>query len=392
MKVAGLFAGIGGIELGFHRHGFETGMLCEIDPHAIAVLEERFPGVPIQRDIRELAKLPKGIEVLTAGFPCQDLSQAGNTKGISGDRSGLVSHVFRLIERSRTPWVVVENVSFMLRLDRGSAMRVLADSFEQLGYRWAYRVLDSRAFGLPQRRERVYFVASLTDDPATLLFSEDAGPREPKNHEGKACGFYWTEGLRGLGWGIDCVPTLKGGSTVGIPSPPAIWMTDGGIVTPDIRDAERMQGFDADWTQPAESVGRPGHRWKLVGNAVTVDAAAWVAERIADKSESIAHVATKLPKSAPWPDAAFGGPGGRFSVSVSRFPVARERPDLEAFLTYPARPLSARATRGFLSRLERSSLRYPPEFASALDYHLMRLESYVGAQPRLPGIGVRDAA
>ena len=99
-----------------------------------------------------------------------------------------------------------------------------------------------------------------------------------------ACGFYWTEGIRGLGWAVDAVPTLKGGSTIGIPSPPAMVFPLGLVGKPDVRDAERMQGFVADWTQPAESVVRAGHRWHLVGNAVTVDVATWIGERLADRA------------------------------------------------------------------------------------------------------------
>lgn len=392
MKVAGLFAGIGGIELGFQRAGFEAAMFCEIDPNAIAVLRTHFPDVPIAEDVCAIDALPEDIDVLTAGFPCQDLSQAGRTKGIRGKRSGLVREVFRLLEQRRVPWVVIENVSFMLRLDGGSAMRLIADNFERLGYRWAYRVVDSRAFGLPQRRERVYFVASTECDPATLLFSDDVGSKEPTEYKGHACGFYWTEGSRGLGWAIDSVPTLKGGSTIGIPSPPAIWIPETGIVTPDIRDAERMQGFDPDWTQPAERAAKRGSRWRLVGNAVTVDAAAWVAGTIRGSGVLRPPIAARIPRKGGWPRAGFGGPDGRHAVDVSMWPVAKSRRSLVDFLAYPTQPLSARAARGFMSRLFASTLRYPEEFRRALENHLLALEQYPFAQQRLEGVAVREAA
>ena len=68
-----------------------------------------------------------------------------------------------------------------------------------------------------------------------------------------------------MGWAVDAIPTLKGGSTIGIPSAPAIWLPDGRIITPEIRDAERLQGFAEDWTNPAIAVTKPGYRWKLVG-------------------------------------------------------------------------------------------------------------------------------
>ena len=253
LTVAGLFAGIGGIEVGFHRAGHETELLCEIDPGASNVLRHRFPDVPLATDIRAIKGLPN-VDIVAAGFPCQDLSQAGRTAGIGGTQSSLVGEVFRLLDsRKRGPkWLVLENVSFMLQLDRGRAMRYLADELEVRGYSWAYRVVDTRAFGLPQRRQRVILIASKTEDPRTVLFADDAEPFEPGFSPNRWCGFYWTEGSRGLGWAVDAVPTLKGGSTIGIPSPPAIWKPKTGeIVTPGISDAERLQGFDADWTLPA---------------------------------------------------------------------------------------------------------------------------------------------
>ena len=105
LRVAGLFAGVGGLELGLTRAGHETGLLCEIDAGARAVLAARFPDIPCAPDVRELKTLPKGTELLVGGFPCQDLSQAGKTAGIEGSRSGLVGEVFRL-PPSMADWAV----------------------------------------------------------------------------------------------------------------------------------------------------------------------------------------------------------------------------------------------------------------------------------------------
>lgn len=110
----------------------------------------------------------------------------------------------------------------MLQLERGKAMRYLVDELEARGYSWAYRVVDTRAFGLPQRRQRVILLASRTEDARDVLFADDAAPVNTPFSPDLWCGFFWTEGLRGLGWAVDAVPTLKGGSTIGIPSPPAI--------------------------------------------------------------------------------------------------------------------------------------------------------------------------
>jgi DNA (cytosine-5)-methyltransferase 1 len=370
MKVAGLFAGIGGLELGLHQAGHETVVFSENWAPAASVLGRQFPGVPNEGDVANLEALPADVELVTAGFPCQDLSQAGRTAGINGRKSGLVEHVFRLIDRSRPKWILLENVSFMLRLDQGSAMARLVSEFEKRGYRWAYRVVNSLAF-LPQRRERVFFLASIDDDPADVLLVDDTTPINTETRlNTHAHGFYWTEGTRGLGWGPDCVPTLKNGSTVGIPSPPAILLTNGEIVTPDIRDAERLQGFRADWTKQAETAGRASLRWALVGNAVTKPVAAWVGRRLHkpgayDRSRDGAALATY-----PWPRAARFDGVHRREVQISEFPHWRKRKPLQEFLIYKPTLLSPRATAGFLSRIEKSSLRFVPGFKEKVRAHL----------------------
>ncbi len=372
-RVAGLFAGIGGIELGLSKAGHETTVLCENDPSAMAVLKARFPGIPLVQDIRELDKLPKGTDLLAAGFPCQDLSQAGATRGIEGGRSGLVTEVFRLLETHDVPWVLLENVPFMLRLGRGAAMNYIVEQLERLGYRWAYRVVDAHAFGLPQRRERVYLLASRAADPAPLLFKGDRSATDGVDYSGRACGFYWTEGTRGLGWAVGAVPTLKGGSTIGIPSPPAIWLPDGRIVTPDLRDAERLQGFRADWTRPAEEVGRKSFRWKLVGNAVSVPVAKWIGERLSNADSPGQWDEHDGAKSGAWPVAAYSKEGRTYRVNVSKWPVNRKQQDILDFLRYEPKELSLRATTGFEKRLSSSTLRAPQEFRVALKHHIKRM-------------------
>jgi DNA (cytosine-5)-methyltransferase 1 len=369
-RTVGLFAGVGGLELGLQKAGHETSLLCEIEPSARAVLAKRFPGVPVHDDVCTLKSLPKGTELLVAGFPCQDLSQAGQTRGIEGSRSGLVGEVFRLVRKQRVPWLVLENVPFMLQLAGGEALEVIVAALEDLGYRWAYRVVDTRAFGLPQRRRRVIMVASLEEDPRTVLFGQDAGAPEEGPFAGKACGFYWTEGVRGLGWAIDAVPTLKGGSTVGVPSPPAIWMPDGRIVTPDLRDAERLQGFLADWTKPAEAVVRASFRWKLVGNAVSVPVAKWLGDSLAKPRAFSLEGVRDLTHEKAWPTNAWNVGAGRFTADMSEYPVQRIRKSLESFLREEPKLLSPKATAGFLARMEKGNLRFPPGFMAALRAHL----------------------
>jgi DNA (cytosine-5)-methyltransferase 1 len=374
LKVAGLFAGIGGIEQGLRLAGHESILLCEIDPNAQRVLETHFPDTPVVPDVRKLRNLPD-VDVVAAGFPCQDLSQAGRTAGITGRNSGLVTEVFRIIARSASPrWLLLENVPFMLQLDRGRAMRVLVNQLEHMGFTWAYRIVDTRAFGLPQRRLRVVMVASRTEDPRAVLFEGDEKEPLAQDPHEVACGFYWTEGLRGLGWAVDAVPTLKGGSTVGIPSPPAIRLaTTRRVVTPDIRDAERLQGFPADWTRVGSDAPKAGIRWKLVGNAVSVPVARWIGERLSNPTEYDHSTDRPLNGREPWPKAAWGRSGRSFSVERSSWPVREEYQSLEPFLRYPPVPLSARATAGFLARAEMSNLRFLPSFLRDVRLHLRQI-------------------
>jgi len=374
--VAGLFAGIGGLEQGLKAAGGKAALLCEYWPPAMAVLQDQFRDVPLHPDIRTLGSLPE-VDVVTAGFPCTDLSQAGRTAGIHGTASGLVKQLFKLLKGANPRWVVIENVRNMLVLDSGRAMSFLAAELEELHYHWAYRLVDSRFTGVPQRRQRVILVASKDEDPSRVLFADDAGDlseaTDPR-FEDDAFGFYWTEGNTGLGWARDAVPTLKGGSGLGIPSSPAIWIpadpTGRAIVTPSIEHAERMQGFPAGWTKAALEVGKPGQRWKLVGNAVTVDVAKWLGYRLVQPGEFDTARGTLLKESDKWPNAAWGYSGSRWSAPMSLWPEHRRYQHLLNLLDREnLTPLSYKATAGFHSRIERSSLRTREGFKLAIKEH-----------------------
>ena len=370
-----LFSGIAGIELGLSAAGAASAIsVCERWEPARAVLRAHFPDIPIDDDVTTLVNL-HGAQLVTAGFPCTDLSQAGLTRGLEGLHSGLVLTVLKLIQQDRPDWVLLENVPNMLHLGRGHAMARIVEELEAAGYQWAYRVLDSRFTGLAQRRRRVILLASRDQDPAPLLLSEDAGPPEP-GPQATAFGFSWTEGNRGLGWAEGAVPTLKGGTTVRVPSPPGVWLplADAGhqIVRPSIEAAEVLQGFEPGWTAAAPE----RDRWKLVGNAVSTRVAEWVGQQLVRRDSPVAAVWSEelLPDDAPWPVAARGGDGKRWRAMVSEFPrlpAPGMQQDLATVLTtHGSEPLSYRATKGFRDRLVRSRLRYRDDFRQALDNHI----------------------
>ena len=194
----------------------------------------------------------------------------------------------------------------------------------------------------------------------------------------KFAGFYWTEGNRGLGWSEEAVPPLKGGSSLSIPSPPAIWdITNGTFVTPTIQSAERLQGFEPNWTLAVgdESRNAVGRRWRQVGNAVSVNVARWLGERLQNPSTLSAErtLASDLKRS----NAGWGGPirEPQYFSKVHEGPVASLRFKLGEFGDLLTQPLSERAAVGFLTRYLGGSLRRNPEFAESLARYCDRLTS-----------------
>jgi DNA (cytosine-5)-methyltransferase 1 len=384
--VTGLFAGIGGFELGLAAAGHSTSLFCESDPDAIAVLSARFPGIPFARDVRATDELIERISptsnLLTAGFPCTDLSQAGKTQGFEGGRSGLIRDVIRLLEKRPFEDVLIENVPNWRLLHRGAYFGEVLQALEGLGYRWAYRVIDARAFGLPQRRLRLFVHACLSGDPRRVLCAGNVDPVERSAPlEESAHGFYWTEGARGLGWGENCVPTLKGGSTLGIPAPPAVIKTDLTIVTPSLETAEDLQGFARGWTALHERPKLVGggrfnsrRRWLMIGNAVNVRVSAWLGDGLRHSVGADMQTGDLLAAGAPWPSAGWFDGSDRRSLNLSTWPLANPTDDLEAKLDEGAKLLSLRATSGFYSRLRSSSLRRASEFDAALENHIRRME------------------
>lgn len=157
MTHASLFSGVGGFDLGFELAGIETVAQCEIDDHACRVLEHHWPEVTRYHDITKLdGRDLRGVDVITGGFPCQDLSVAGKRRGLAGDRSGLFYELARVVEEARPRLLVWENVPGLLSQDRGGAMREVVGELARIGYFGAWRVLDSQFHGVPQRRRRVF--------------------------------------------------------------------------------------------------------------------------------------------------------------------------------------------------------------------------------------------
>ena len=164
MKVLDLFSGIGGFALGLEAAGFETVAFCEIDPYAQKVLKKKWPGVPIYEDVRRITAdrlVSDGIrvDVITGGFPCQDISTAGRQAGIDGERSGLWAECARLLGEIRPSYAIFENVTNLLNGDGGDWFKRVLWDISSVGYDAEWHCIPASAIGAHHHRDRVWIVA-----------------------------------------------------------------------------------------------------------------------------------------------------------------------------------------------------------------------------------------
>ncbi len=190
MRVGSLFSGVGGFDLGFEQAGHEIVWQVEFDEDCQAVLRRRFPQTAIKSDINAYAygraknRQKHGlvldpVDIVVGGFPCQDVSIAGQRRGLSGSRSGLFFAFMRLLKvlRPMPQIVILENVPGLLTSHGGRDFHAVLAALAERGFRRAYRILDSQYFGLAQRRKRVFIVGCARTsgiDPREILF-ESAG-------------------------------------------------------------------------------------------------------------------------------------------------------------------------------------------------------------------------
>ena len=161
LTVGSLFAGIGGIELGFEQAGFRTLWSNEIDKDACITYSYNFPNVKLyEEDIRKLdvSKL-EYVDVLTAGFPCQPFSVCGNKKGFDDERGNLFFEIMRIVDTIQPPIVFLENVANLTEHDNGRTFNIIHNELISRDYFIRYLVADACDYGVPQHRTRTYIVA-----------------------------------------------------------------------------------------------------------------------------------------------------------------------------------------------------------------------------------------
>lgn len=284
------FAGIGGFDLGFENAGFEISYICEINDYCNKVLDMHWPDVARGQDINEVspADIPQA-EVWCGGFPCQDISVARGSLsrlGLNGARSGLFYRFAELIEAKKPEVVLIENVGGLFNSNKGHDLLVVLKTMSELGYAVAWRLLNSRYFGVPQSRPRVYICCWKKSPSAVLRCMFNPLPNATLEGERKA---FLTESTPAGKY--PRVPTVgyclaaTSGRHTGTDWSRTYATCDDGVRRLTPIECERLQGFPDDWTKtsngydPEES---DSLRYAAIGNAVSVPVVEAIAKRIAD--------------------------------------------------------------------------------------------------------------
>jgi DNA (cytosine-5)-methyltransferase 1 len=277
MRYGSVCSGIEAATVAWHPLGWEPQWFSEIAPFPCKVLAHHYPNVPNLGDMTRLFDnetfRDSTIDVLVGGTPCQSFSTAGLRKGLADPRGNLALVYLRIVDEKRPRWVIWENVPGVLSSNGGRDFGSFLGALGQLGYGFAYRVLDAQYFGVPQRRRRVFVVGYIGDwrPPAAVLFERKSnggycGPL-PEGKAGDTAARSWWDGSQ-------VAPTLRAwdGKHPAMPcNLPAV--ADAGNLrwlTPV--EAERLQGFPDDYT----ALGSESKRITALGNSMAVPAIRWL--------------------------------------------------------------------------------------------------------------------
>ena len=267
VRVFSMFSGIGGFELGIEQSDINTELVgyAEIDKYAISIFEKQFTGVTNYGDATAItaSNLPD-FDLLVGGFPCQAFSIAGNRQGFNDTRGTLFFDIARICAEKRPRYLVLENVKGLLSHDGGQTfqriLRVLAD----LGYRVEWQVLNSKNFGVPQNRERVFIVGYLGERSGQEIFplttySQSASVvalQQLNKAESQGNRIYDSSGLA----------TTLASQAGGLGAKTGLYQIDTQVRRLTPTECERLQGFPDGWTAGLSDT----QRYKTLGNAVTV--------------------------------------------------------------------------------------------------------------------------
>ena len=214
MKYLSVCAGIEAATCAWHHMGWEPVAFSEIEKFPSAVLAHHYPNVPNWGDMTKFKEWPDAnLDVLVGGTPCQSFSVAGLRKGLDDPRGNLMLTYLAIAQRYRPKWLVWENVPGVLSSEGGRDFAALLRGLDELGYGWAYRVLDAQYFGVAQRRRRVFVVGHLGDwhRAAAVLFERHSlsGHPAPSRQARKGTAGGVAPSATAGGWPADVSPTLN---------------------------------------------------------------------------------------------------------------------------------------------------------------------------------------
>ena len=310
MNYGSVCSGIEAASQAWHTLGWKPSFLSEIDEFPRAVLHHHYPDVPIHGDFTTIEEDQyESIDLLVGGTPCQSFSIAGLRGGLSDDRGNLALEYLRLADRLSARWLVWENVPGVLSSSGGRDFGSFLGALAQLGYGFAYRVLDAQFFGVAQRRRRVFLVGYRGDyrRAASVLFESESLRRDtaPSRSPGQRvaptvvsgppfsrtgnerveCEAILVARMRGFG-DYECDGTA---STVKArdykDATDLVAEKDLGVRRLTPVECERLQGFTDDYTKIAwrekDVIDCPdSHRYKALGNSMAVPVMQWIGSRI----------------------------------------------------------------------------------------------------------------
>ncbi|EAQ96087.2 DNA cytosine methyltransferase [Congregibacter litoralis] len=284
------FAGIGGFDLALERHGFQPQMHCEINAYCQKILKKNWPNTALEKDITTLgpASIPDA-NLWCGGFPCQDVSVARGSKprhGLKGKNSGLFFPFAELIEKKKPRVLLIENVLGLLSSHNGQDFRIVLETLSSMGYSISWRVMNSRYFGSPQSRPRV-FICAFHDNAraAVSTLYENAVGSKPANQR---AGFLNSSECTVTGAKVAevayCLAATSGRHTG------TDWSRTYVSYDSDVRrltpvECEGLQGFPPGWTELSKTeaidvADMDTPRYQALGNAVSVPVASWIGKRL----------------------------------------------------------------------------------------------------------------
>jgi DNA (cytosine-5)-methyltransferase 1 len=305
MKFGSVCSGIEAASVAWEPLGWEAQWFSEIEHFPSAVLNHRFPTVPNLGDMTKIHETQEfndsTIDLLVGGTPCQSFSVAGLRKGLTDPRGNLMLTFLSLAQRKKPRWIVWENVPGVLSSNGGRDFATFLTALGDIGYGFAYRVLDAQYIGgpraVPQRRRRVFVIGFLGDwrPCASVLFESESLSGDTAKSREKRCENKSDNKRCASDSGIpDLAQTLssrdyKGPSCGrdGLVGNPIAVQKDGQLVIRKLTliEYERLQGFPDDWTlipyrNKSADQCPDGPRYKACGNSMAVPVMRWIGKRI----------------------------------------------------------------------------------------------------------------